>query len=410
MSKVITLISSGQPSANPRLVKEAVALNNEGYNVTVIYVPISPWADEFDKELFRTHPTIKFVRAGYHIESQGWSYRWSRFRRKLLVSLYKFTGDQFNIADYSTALFGQELLKEAIRQKADLYIAHNLAALPAAVKAARLHGARVGFDAEDFHRGEFSNTGIEKTLTILIENKYIPHLDYLSVASPLIGKAYAEIFPELNPLIINNVFTAKVSPPKVNNSSSALRLFWFSQTIGIGRGIETIIRAMGQLNDLPVSLTLLGNISPEMKKYLLKIADESAVPMSSLIFNPPVAEAEIFIIASQHDIGLGGEIPDCLNREYCLTNKIFTYLLAGNALVLSDTQAQKKFLDDYPAVGSIFRSEEPESLASVLRLYANEPDLLVTHRMNAREIALNELNWEKEKKKFIDKVVSVLSK
>ncbi|GAB3195575.1 glycosyltransferase involved in cell wall biosynthesis [Pontibacter aydingkolensis] len=406
----IVLVSSGQPSANPRLVKEAVALNDDGYNVTVIYVPISPWADEFDEELFRTHPTIKFIQAGYHIESQRWSYKWSRFRRKLLVALYKITGDKFNIADYSTALFGQELLKEAIKQKADLYVAHNLAALPAAVKAARLNAAKVGFDAEDFHREEFNSSGVEKTLTIQIENKYFPHLDYLSVASPLIGKAYAEIFPELNPLIINNVFSAKVNPPIASNGSSTLRLFWFSQSIGRGRGIETIIKAMGILNDVSISLTLLGNISAEMKSYLLKIADEAAAPSSYITFNPPVAEAEIFKIASQHDIGVGGEIPSCLNREFCLTNKIFTYLLAGNALVLSDTQAQKKFLEDYPAVGSIFRSEEPESLAYVLRQYANEPDLLVTHRMNAREIALNELNWEKEKEKFIDKVVSVLSK
>ena len=37
---------------------------------------------------------------------------------------------------------------------ADLYIAHYVAALPAAGAAAQRHGALLGFDAEDFHSGE----------------------------------------------------------------------------------------------------------------------------------------------------------------------------------------------------------------------------------------------------------------
>ena len=48
-----------------------------------------------------------------------------------------------------------ELAHAAAAVAADLYIAHNLAALPAARHAARRHRGRLGFDAEDYHRGQF---------------------------------------------------------------------------------------------------------------------------------------------------------------------------------------------------------------------------------------------------------------
>lgn len=407
----ITLISSGQPSANPRLVKEAKTLEQAGYNVTVIYVPISPWADVFDKALFHKHPQIKFIQAGYHPFRQKLLYKLARVRRKALSSLYQRAGDILNVADYSTILFGQELLKAAKRHKADLYIAHNLGALPAAVKAARFHEAKVGFDAEDFHRGEFSTNSLEKQQTEFIENKYFPEVNYLTVASPLIGEAYKALFPELSPVVIHNVFPVSgLSELKAKGGVAGLRLFWFSQTIGRGRGLEQVIKAIGLLKHASVSLTLLGNHSSEMHDYLLKIAEEASLDPRQLHFMAPVAEDELFKIAAEFDIGIGAEVPDSLNREYCLTNKIYTYLLAANALVLSDTQAQRQFLEENPGIGFLYKNGDPVGLANVLRKYLNDTGLLREHQQNARSLAKARYNWEIESQKFLKVVQSTLAK
>lgn len=408
MPYTITVISSGQPSANPRLVKEAIALSDSGYNVTVVYVPISPWADTFDERLFHKYPQIRFVKAGYHPEKQKWGYLVARARRKVMSRIFKHAGDILDAADYSTILFGQELLRTTKKHKADLYIAHNLGALPVAVKVARMHKSKVGFDAEDYHRGEFHDHTLEEQQTKYLENKYFPKLDYLSVASPLIGQVYLELFPQINPVVINNVFPIQKLKYLPVKSASTLKLFWFSQTIGKSRGIEDVIKAMGLTMDLPISLTLLGNITPEMKNFFLKLADEAAVKRDKINFIPPVQEDEIFKIASCYDIGIGGELTVFYNREYCLSNKIFTYLIAGNALVLSDTQAQKKFLTDFPLVGSLYK--DAISLASIFRRYVENKELLALHQKNARELAVNELNWETESKKLVSIVGSVLSK
>ncbi|MEJ7610055.1 MAG: hypothetical protein WKF88_02635 [Ferruginibacter sp.] len=145
INKRIVIISSGQPSANPRAVKEALALHKEGYAVKFIYCPLSPWADRFDEKLFSVHPGITWIRVGYHPLKQKWSYRFARLRKKILALAGR------SARNY--ALFSQELKNEACKHKADLYIGHNLGAIEATVTAAGKFNGKAGFDAEDFHRG-----------------------------------------------------------------------------------------------------------------------------------------------------------------------------------------------------------------------------------------------------------------
>jgi glycosyltransferase involved in cell wall biosynthesis len=405
----ITLLTSGQPTANPRLMKEAIALHEAGYSVTVIFVPISPWADSFDEALFKKYSEIKFFRTGYHCQKNKWLYILSRMRRVCNLYLFKKFGEFLNNVDYSTILFGQELKKAAKKHKANLYIAHNLGALPAAVKAARYHNAKVGFDAEDFHRGEFVESSLERRQTEIIENKYFPSLDYLSVASPLIGQAYHQLFPGLIPVVINNVFPlTKVEKKLENSTDTGLQLFWFSQTVGKMRGLECVIEAVGLLKNLSIHLTLLGNTTPDFKEYILQIATNSDVKQEKINFLAPVSDEELFKAASKFDIGIGSETPYCLNREYCLTNKIFTYLMAGNALILSDTKAQKAFLSEFKNIGKLYKHDDPESLASVLSFYAVNKNILATHQKNARELAEKKLNWKIESKKLLTIVEYVL--
>lgn len=48
--KKVCLVSTGQPSTNPRLLKEADTLSENGYEVTVVCLFWSDWVYEYDKE------------------------------------------------------------------------------------------------------------------------------------------------------------------------------------------------------------------------------------------------------------------------------------------------------------------------------------------------------------------------
>ena len=79
-----------------------------------------------------------------------------------------------------------ESLHAAIATEADYYIGHNLGALAVCINAAKHNSALAGFDFEDYHREEYSlNDKLRTNRIIYLENKYVPQLDYLTFASPL---------------------------------------------------------------------------------------------------------------------------------------------------------------------------------------------------------------------------------
>ena len=126
----IVLISSGSPATNPRLVKEANALHGAGHDVHVLYSHVIGWANALDENILQTaiwsaelvggcptHNRLTFVASSWWFKCVR-RITWRPFRRKRLTR---------------TSLL---LASRAKRHKADLYIAHNLGALAAAVIAA----------------------------------------------------------------------------------------------------------------------------------------------------------------------------------------------------------------------------------------------------------------------------------
>lgn len=400
----ILIVTSGQPSANPRVVKEAIALDAAGHSVTVVFAPLSPWADRFDEELFARTPGIKWIPAGYHPLRNPWLYKFARVRRKLYEWLAVHTSF-LKAGEKAYILYAQELSAAAARIKADLYIGHNLGALPAAVKAARKWKTKCGFDAEDFHRGESAPSSLAYSLAAAIENKNIPALDYMSAASPLIAEEYESIFPGRKVLTINNVFSRKYLQHIQPHAMTGLHLFWFSQTVGPERGLETVIEAINSLGEGKIHLHLLGNCSDTYRAELTgKMSDPA-----SLHFIGPVPQESIFEIASGFDIGLATEVPYCRNRDICLTNKLFSYLLSGNAIIASDTLGQKKFLAEHKDIGLLYRDGDAGDLASCLKRLYEDRALLEEFRGNSLALADGMMNWEKESEKLISHIAGLLN-
>jgi glycosyltransferase involved in cell wall biosynthesis len=409
--KNVILISSAQPSANPRLIKEAKTLFDTGYSVSVIWCPLSIWADELDRKLITDFPDINWVKGGYHAKSQPIMYWYARVRQKIWQLVYKFVGDQSDAAIKSLVLFSQELTSIALEHKADLYIGHNLGALPATVKASKKYNAKSIFDFEDYHRGELEKNAINTKMTIKVENRYVPHISSVTAASPSISLRYGMVFPYHLSTTINNCFPLEYAVEQVKLvSQHPLKLFWFSQYVGKKRGLEAIITSMSFFSDKSISLTLLGFTSAEMRKYFLNLMIDLNLSEDQLTFLDPVKEVDIVSIASNHHIGIASEPGRDLNNDLALSNKIMMYLLAGNALLCSDTVSQKDFLDLNPSIGSLYLKDNPTDLSRVLSYYLNNPELLNDHRKNALQLGKERYNWNVEKKKFLLNVEQVLAK
>lgn len=405
----IVLVSSAQPSANPRLVKEAKALSEDGYKVSVLYCPLSPWVDDFDKILFSETPQIKWISVGYHPHRQFIAFKLIRLRKKWNEFLWKIFKRNSSIAIKSIALYSQELKNEVLRHKADLYIGHNIGALQAVVCAAKKYNKKAAFDFEDFHRGE-CEAGTENWEKIsLIEKKFVPLLSYATAASPLIKLNYQELFPKISFLVVNNCFPVKYAADFVVHNGVPLRLFWFSQFIGKERGIETVIQAMGKTGSKDVRLTLMGNCTEKSMTYFREIANEFNLTKEQLEFLPPVIETEIFHLCSLYDIGLACEPARDKNNDIALSNKLFTYLICANAIIYSDTSANRQFFNEHSETGTIYKIGDYPSLAVILNNYIANPDLLNKQRLSALKLAKEKMNWEREKTFVLRQVKNVLN-
>ena len=406
----VCLVTSGQPSTNPRLVKEADALSDAGYEVCVVYARFATWAVQADRQLDGRPWTMKAVQFG-EVAPRPLRLALS-LRRRVADTLHDVFPSSTAVAVRALHYIVPELGRLAASQPADLYIAHNLAALPAAAYAARVHGARLGFDAEDFHRGELTDSAENeraRRIPQFIEDQFIPTCDYVTAASDGIAEAYAAALGIERPPTILNVFPLAEREVEVSSDELAAEkpvgtrsLHWFSQTIGPGRGLEDAVRALPRLPD-DIVLTLRGSWAPGYERVLRDEAEALGVNdrIHGLALCPP---REVVRRAAEHDVGLALEPGRDANNELATSNKLFTYLLAGLPFVASDTAGQRPVCQDLPEATRLYTSGSVDAFADAVRSLLASPDA----RQAATTAGTSRYNWDHEQAHFLDIVAHTL--
>jgi len=403
----ICLITPGQPSINPRLVKEADALVEAGHQVHVLCSHVVGWADTFDERLLSTRNwTCSYVGG-----SRGsFLYGWTRLRHGLAR---KFCARASRLSDWALTRVTPELLVAAARCKAELYIAHYTGALGAAAQAAKKNRARVAFDAEDFESGYYEKSRGPHSMDMLteaVELKYLPQCCYVSAASPNIAVAYEEKYGISRPTTILNVFSVAERPLQFRRAipGDPMRLYWFSQTIGPGRGLEDVIRAMGKFQSCDIELHLRGLARPQYGMHLQDVAAASGVQPRAIVLHAPAPPDTVIQVAAEFDVGLALEQPDTPNHDLCLSNKLFSYLLAGNAIAATATAGQRPIVESIRKAGFLYAPGDIDALADGLRRWYQNREQLESARQQAWSFVSHPYNWDVEKKKFLELVEGAL--
>lgn len=411
MKKKIVLVTSSQPSINPRLVKEADKLIEIGYEVVVIGQYWNSWATETDKELLKKR-SWKFIRVGGSPHENKNLYITTRLIHKIYRKLRERFGLKYGIAELSIGRCSVLLYREAVKQKADLYIGHNPGGLAPAINAAKKLGVKCGFDAEDFHRREYSDDPFHPDVLCkaFLEEKYFPKADYLTTSSPLIKEAYESLFPNRTLTTLLNVF------PKPNNlkvrmskPGEPLKLFWFSQTLGHNRGIAEIITALGIVNNPLVELHLLANPRASNLITFNNLAKEQRLLPHQITYHNPISPEELYQFAAKFDIGLASETGFGTNNKIALSNKLFTYIASGLAILYSDTPAQENLMTGFPNCGLMYGRVDSDSLAKSINYFLTNREALNEAKLISYEYGQEVLNWENESIKFQKIIQEVLN-
>jgi glycosyltransferase involved in cell wall biosynthesis len=407
----VCLITTGQPSSNPRLVKEADALVEAGHDVHVIAAYWAEWATIADARVLATRKW-SYTFVDWRRETAPWLFWKTRLRHRAALALQPAPLVWRICLPAALSRVTPELTRAALRTPADLYIAHNLGALPAAAAAARRHRSRLGFDAEDYHRAEFAfdDRSARRLAVERAEERLLPRCDYLTAAAPAVAEAYAPYSRHGQPVCILNVFPRASCPPARPRTapSGPLRLYWFSQTIGAKRGLEDVVRAMGRFADGTIELHLRGQWQPGYHEALQATAAAAGLNAARVVWHEPAASDEMVRLAAAFDVGLAVEPATTVNSDIILSNKIFTYLLAGLAIVATRTRGQEAFLERIPGAAVGYDPGDTDRLAARLEHWMTDRGALDRARETAWALGTARYNWDTEKQRFLTVIQEVL--
>jgi len=406
----VCLVTSTSVAHNPRLVKEADALCAAGYTVRVVSCQRVDWLVERDYRLMEQKAWHSVPLSIVRNHPGGFLLFWkSRLRNQIYRRILSKLTLSGGIAEQAFVRIYPELRAEAMREPADLFIAHTPQALPVAAAAARHYGARLGFDAEDYHTGELAASekhSQAQRLIEYIEARYIRFCDYVSAPSDLVADALERRYGIQRPLVIHNVFPwqerATMDGKIKDRRGSTLSLYWYSQTIGLNRGIQDAIRATGLLSE-PVHIHIRGSLNSTTRETLTHLAQDSGVA-EQIFFYPAVPPEELLSRTAEHDVGLALEQPVTDNRCFTITNKIFFYMLAGMAIAASDVPGQRVIMQACPHVGCLYPPGDYHALALHLQNWLNNPEELATCKQVALKAARVRWNWESEQRAFLDQI------
>jgi len=113
-------------------------------------------------------------------------------------------------------------------------------------------------------------------------------------------------------------------------------------------------------------------------------------------------------LAAPHDLGLATEPTISENRSICLTNKIFTYLLAGVPVALSRTAAQAQLFRELGEAALLINLDNPIATATSFDSFFSSKDRQVGARRAAWALGQEKFNWDLEKEKFLVSMASCL--
>ena len=393
--KKIVFISTHNLATNPRLVKEIKLALDNSFKVEVICFIFRNWSYAINESLI-----TEFKNKGvqFHTMEAGKAdlKNWA-----ISVGKEKFNRFLSNAFSLKNNLLANAVsrrnvvLSKAINnvEAADWVIGHNPGALWATYVLGQKLQCKTGFDVEDYHPGEGNNKASQHLMKKLMQ-ELLPKMNYVSFAAPLIMEEVKKDiqYENENWFTLLNIFSNKEFNAPAIESESPLKFVWFSQHINEGRGLELLLPAI-KLAGAAVELHLFGNMDTDFKEQYLKDA-------TNIFMHAPISQYELHQELAEYDIGLALEIPQDINRNLCLTNKLLAYVQAGLFVIYTNTKAQAAFMQARLPNGEVLEINKTNPVAVVQNLVENK-HLIRSYRSKAYSDSLLQ-NWETASEKLLN--------
>ena len=402
MDTNILILTGNHLCNNPRVIKEATTLANAGYRVTVTGAWFDRGLKARDLEMQKSLP-FSFKPA---IDSTENPLCQLRVRARVKVGAIAHRFARFESRSQLGYAYGS--LRAVSRQPANLYIAHSEVAMAVATDLLN-DGRLVGIDVEDWFSEDLPTDARKHRPVRLLRNlerKLLTSGGYSACPSRAMSEALAREFGCPQPTIIYNAFpwSDRESMDGLFKDRQDRRLpsiHWFSQTLGLGRGLEDLIAALPLLK-YEAEVHLRGMPVSGFENWLAERLPE--IWRGRIVIHGLVSNAELLSRIAEHDIGFAGETTSIRSRDLTITNKILYYLLAGLAVVASDTAGQREVAEQAPGGVLLYPSGDASALAARLDEMLGSAEALKQVKSAALASAERTFCWERQEGTLLDSV------
>lgn len=338
-SKSLLIICNSDLSREPRVIRQIIALKDL-FNITTLGQAPSGiggvehinFIQEKRKPKHWNYPPIvrKFFSAGLKLYEKGkniyprFYYHRDFWNQNRLDTLALCNGKQF-----------------------DLVIAHHYDALPLGYNIARAVKAKLVYNVHDYYERQFEDNHVwmkhQQPLVQFLSNKYIPECDLIFSAWTKIHEDYQKLY-SVPSVIINNATEFNDLEPVFKNENEKIRIIHHG-IANSNRKIELMIEMMDHLPD-NFSLDLMLINSPYEMDYFNSLK-QLAAKNPRIKFIDPVQTREISRNINTYDIGVFILPPNGFNPTYLLPNKLFEFVQARLACLVTPNIEMQTIVDKY---------------------------------------------------------------
>jgi len=400
----ILVITNGHLCRNPRVVKEASTLSQAGFDVCVLRVRNHLPSEAADRRIL--------ARASFGSESVDLlpGHGPAAFGRRMAQRCWRQAAARLRFPTIHALGPALTLLAYARALPADLTIVHNEIAHWVGLRLIA-DGRRVAADLEDWHSEDLlPEDRAARPLRLLqhIERQLLHTCIYTSTTSHALADALHGRYGGVKPHVITNSFPLQSNLRLRHPGDPApASFFWFSQTLGPGRGLEAFLPVWSRLRT-PGRLVLLGE---DRASFFPQLVAQAAPELRPKIESRPLLPPdELSDEIARHDVGLALEDRSILSRDLTITNKILQYLNAGLAVAASDTAGQREVLAHSPRAGVIVPLADPAAAARLLDDLVADRETLIARQTAARRLAEDVYCWEREAPRLLALVNTALQR
>lgn len=294
---------------------------------------------------------------------------------------------------------------------ADIVIASDFFSLPVAWLISKLRNANLIYDSRELYSALASLHGrkLKQHLITIIERFFASNCTIILTVNQAIYEVLSTRFYNKKFQILRN-FPYKKDQMKVFTipqnffSPNDILLVYFG-LFHPGRGLKLYFDVLEKLfSKFPnVKLLLIGK--GELRWEVEKEIKERNLENFVFIFGPYAPDQYILFPNVEKIIGLCIIEPLSTSYFFSLPNKIFEYIQHQIPFVASDFPEIRKIVERYK-VGILVNPGKLEEISKALRNLMDNDTLYNELKENCK-VALNELNWEEEFKKFHELIESL---